>query len=238
MPETLDQLLMTRPPTADRPLLGVMVLVVEDSRYACDAVRLMCQRSGARIRRAESLASANRHLTAYRPRVAIIDLGLPDGSGVTLIEQLARSEPRIDAIVAISGDDTLAEDARDAGADMFLAKPLSSLFDFQSTILSLLPEDDHPDHIDYPLEDSIEPDPLALRDDLSLAADLLNENPQPGTLNYVATFLKGLSRAAGDRELAEIGVMVEKMSPKGPDMAATQGIAAMLERRRDGISNV
>ena len=101
MPETLDQLLMTRPPTADRPLLGVMVLVVEDSRYACEAVRLMCQRSGARVRRAESLASANRHLTAYRPRVAIIDLGLPDGSGLTLIEQLARSEPRIDAIIAI-----------------------------------------------------------------------------------------------------------------------------------------
>ena len=115
MPETLDQLLMTRPPTADRPLLGVMVLVVEDSRYACEALRLMCQRSGTQVRRAESLALATRHTMAYRPGVALKDLGLLDGSGLMLIEQLARCEPRIDAVIAISGEDTPAENARAAG---------------------------------------------------------------------------------------------------------------------------
>lgn len=196
MPDTLDQLLMTRPPTADRPLLGVMVLVGEDSRYACEPLRLIRQRSGAQVRRTESLASAARHLMAYRPRVALIDLGLPDGSGLMLIEQLARSEPRIDAVIAISGDDTLAEDARAAGADVFLTKPLESLSDFQTTILGLFPEDEHSDRVDFLIEDHVEPDPLAVRDNLSLAADLLNEEPKPGTLSYVATFRKGLSRAA------------------------------------------
>ncbi|MEL7181360.1 MAG: response regulator, partial [Pseudomonadota bacterium] len=53
--ETLDDLMFTRAPTARRPLLGLTVLVVEDSRFASDAVRLMCLRSGARIRRADSL---------------------------------------------------------------------------------------------------------------------------------------------------------------------------------------
>ena len=37
-------------PTALRPMLGLTVLVIEDSRYACDAMRLLCLRSGARIR--------------------------------------------------------------------------------------------------------------------------------------------------------------------------------------------
>ena len=85
MADALEDLMIMAPPTAKRPLLGVMVLVVEDSRYACEALRLLCQKSGARIRRAESLASATRHLRAYRPRVAIVDLGLPDGSGLSLI---------------------------------------------------------------------------------------------------------------------------------------------------------
>ena len=94
MPETLEELIMMQPPTTERPLLGSMVLVVEDSRHSCEALRLICQRSGARIRRAESLASAERHLRTYRPRIAVIDLGLPDGSGLSLIERLAGTDPR------------------------------------------------------------------------------------------------------------------------------------------------
>jgi len=67
MPEDTHFLNMNIHATALRPLLGLTVLVVEDSRYASEAVRLLCIRSGARIRRADSLQAAHRHLKVYRP---------------------------------------------------------------------------------------------------------------------------------------------------------------------------
>jgi CheY-like chemotaxis protein len=127
MPEVLDFYTLSRAPTPDRPLLGNTVLIVEDSRFASEALRLMSVRSGARIRRADSLASARRHLRVYRPTAVIIDLGLPDGSGLDLIADLAAQLPRIDVILATSGDEALAEAAHAAGADGFLAKPLTRL---------------------------------------------------------------------------------------------------------------
>jgi len=63
----LEYTSLTPAPTATRPLLGLTILVVEDSRFACDAMRLLCLRSGARIRRADCLRSARRHLQVYRP---------------------------------------------------------------------------------------------------------------------------------------------------------------------------
>ena len=94
--DDLDDFMTLRPPTARRPLLGLTVLVVEDSRFACEAVRLLCLRSGARIRRADSLEHAQKHLGVYRPAVLIVDVGLPDGSGLELIKSCAAAHPRID----------------------------------------------------------------------------------------------------------------------------------------------
>lgn len=237
MPETLVDLLMTRPPTPDRPLLGVMVLVVEDSRFSCDALRLICQRSGARIRRAESLASAHRHLRAYRPRVAIVDLGLPDGSGLTLIRQLAGSDPRIEAIIAISGDDTLAAAAMDAGADIFLPKPLTSVSAFQSTVLALLPAEARPERIAAPMQDRVAPDMIALRDDLALAMDLLTTDPDAATLEYLSAFLKSLARDTGDAALtgfaSEAETLTDGAGMRTPRRLA-QAIGAHL-RALDGV---
>lgn len=236
MPTTIEDFLLTRPPTADRPLLGVIVLVVEDSRFACDALRLICQRSGARIRRAESLCSAVKHLRSYRPRVALIDLGLPDGSGLSLISELARHEPRIEAIIATSGDDTQCEAAMEAGADIFLPKPITSISAFQSTVLGLLPAATRPQRLAIPDNDRVEPDPIALKDDLSLAMDLLSGEPGGETMRYVAAFLKSLARTAGDPSMTALGAAAEALNDPATGRTATRKLAAMIEARIGTLS--
>jgi len=138
----LASLKSTQAYSPQKPLLGLTILLVEDSRYCSDAVRLMCLKSGARLRRADTVAAARRHLATYRPSVAVVDLGLPDGSGLEVIRDLAALQPSAPAILATSGDDggSGPVEALAAGADAFMAKPLKSLKTFQSEILALFPD--------------------------------------------------------------------------------------------------
>lgn len=229
MPETLEELVMLQPPTAERPLLGTIVLVVEDSRHACEAMRLICQRSGARIRRAESLASAERHLRTYRPRLAVVDLGLPDGSGLELIERLAKADPRIDGIIATSGDESLREAALQAGADTFLPKPLGSVSQFQTAALALMPDSYRSMRVKRPSYDSVSPDPIALRDDLSLAAELLRSGADASTLDYVAGFLSGLAKCADQPQIEKLSDMVRAVANGDSSAPSSQTVALSIE---------
>lgn len=200
-----DQFQMNRFPTPARPLLGVTILVVEDSRFACEAIRLMCVRSGGRIRRADSLAAAERHLQVYRPTVLIVDLGLPDGNGTDLIRAATQMHPRIPVVLGTSGDDLAREACLAAGADGFLAKPAHSLAQFQELILACLPEDQRPMGPRAVNNEEVSPDTLAYRDDLAHAAELLCDGSNDKVLDYVAQFVTGIARHAADTPLATAG---------------------------------
>lgn len=199
--DTVDDFMMTRPPTARRPLLGLTVLVVEDSRFACEAVRLLYLRSGARIRRADSLEHANKHLSVYRPSVMIVDVGLPDGSGIDLIKTSATAPTRIDVILGTSGDADVEADVAAAGADGFIAKPIESLTAFQSAILTHLPRDRQPPGPRLITDEVINPDMIAYHDDLSHVASVIEGHDGGDTLGYRTQFLGGVARSVADRDL-------------------------------------
>ncbi|WP_298919568.1 response regulator [uncultured Roseobacter sp.] len=219
-------------PTATRPLLGLTVLVIEDSRFACEAMRLLCLRSGARIRRADCLRSARRHLQVYRPSVVIVDLGLPDGNGVDLITELTQSEPRVDVVLGTSGDTTGQELALQAGADGFLEKPITSLAAFQQAVLSNLPADRQPVGLRELSDEVIHPDRMAFQDDMAHIADVLEDPPDDRALDYVAQFLGGVARSAQDHGLEKAAAALAKKRAAGePAGSETAAIAGLIQER-------
>lgn len=219
-------------PTPARPLMGLTVLAVEDSRFASDALRLICLKSGARIRRADCVASAKRHLRVYRPSVAVVDLGLPDGSGLDLIRDLNQASPRVEVILAISGDTHLCHAARAAGADRFLEKPLTSLAAFQDAVLGVLPKG-------YALRgpravssSDVSPDPIAFVDDLAHASDVLGDARDQKTIAYVAQFLSGVARCAEDKGLIRAtDELVSALHNGQPDRATVSRVAGLVQDR-------
>ncbi|MEW9921250.1 response regulator [Marimonas sp. MJW-29] len=231
--DTTDPLAANIPaPTAARPLLGLTILAVEDSRFACEAMRLLCLRSGARIRRANCMRSARRHFRVYRPTIVVVDLGLPDGNGTDLIAELNSAMPRVEGILAISGDGHLKDAALAAGADAFLEKPIASLGLFQETILGMLPMERRPKGLRQIDEMAIAPDRLAYRDDMAHIADVLDDHHSEQTLDYVAQFLGGVARLANDTALAEAaGALAAKRASGETAASETARIAGLIQHR-------
>lgn len=100
------------------------VLVVEDDSAIADAVLYCLRRDGMQAEVAETLAAARRATAGAD--VVILDLGLPDGSGFSLIPELRRNESGPRVIVLTSRDeDVECVAALEAGADDFVTKPFS-----------------------------------------------------------------------------------------------------------------
>jgi CheY-like chemotaxis protein len=208
------------------------VLVVEDSRFACEAMRLLCLRSGARIRRADSLRAAERHLQVYRPSVVVVDLGLPDGSGADLSTLLDRASPRISVILGTSGDDGSERAAMAAGADGFLAKPITSLSVFQQSVLAHLPVDRQPAGPRALSDETVTPDRIAYRDDMAHIADVLSEGAEDDTIDYVAQFVTAVARSARDTQLSDAGAALLAACKSGrPSRAEVARIAGLVHDR-------
>ncbi|OCX66919.1 response regulator [Thioclava sp. SK-1] len=234
MSDDVTGLLGHRHASAARPLLGLTVLVVEDSRYASEAMRLLCLRSGARIRRADCLRSAHRHLQTYRPSVVIVDLGLPDGSGADLIEAVKKLGQAMPAVLGTSGDIGMETVAYAAGADGFLPKPVESLALFQQAVLAVLPQGERPIGVTVAKDDHINPDPIALRDDLNHMAEVLSQARDPASLGYVAQFLSGVARSAHDEDLENAAAALVQAG--GASDAQISRLSVMVNDRIDAGS--
>lgn len=204
--------------TIQRPLLGITILLVEDSRYCSEAMRLLSIRSGARLRRADSIKAARRHLRIYQPDVALIDLGLPDGSGVEVIKEIACGRFPMTSIVATSGDagEAMHDEAMKAGASYFMEKPISDLASFQQTILASLPLELKPKKFTPRLAGAaVKPDTQALKDDLDHIGQLLEdcfERNDADLLSYTAQFLTSLGRDAGSLQIVQVAQKLEALA--------------------------
>jgi DNA-binding response OmpR family regulator len=109
------------------------LLLVEDDPVLTTFLADNLTADGFEVVLADSLHDGLRELEFRRPDLAIIDLGLPDGSGLELIERVrtadgvaSRIDPQLPLIV-LSGRSTELDRVRgfERGADDFVAKPFS-----------------------------------------------------------------------------------------------------------------
>ena len=99
-------------------------LVIDDLDHCRDwlAGALALAFPGIDVRFADSVASGHAALTVPPPLV-LCDLGLPDGSGLELIERLAREAPQVQVVVStVFDDDAHLFPALRAGAHGYLLK--------------------------------------------------------------------------------------------------------------------
>lgn len=105
------------------------ILIVEDEpeflRAYCEAI---AQEPSFQLAGAVTTLGAARALIGHAvPDVLLVDLGLPDGSGATLIREAMARRPDCDAlVVTIFGDDTHVLDAIESGATGYILKGCSS----------------------------------------------------------------------------------------------------------------
>jgi CheY-like chemotaxis protein len=190
----------TQPVTYGSTLASGTLLLIEDSRLVADTIRMMFQGAGGRLRRVDTLAQARRHLDLYTPDAVLVDMVLPDGSGLDLLAHLARRRPRVPLIVAMSGMADLRSAALAAGADVFLPKPIASLSTFRTTLAPVF----HGLRMTKG-QDGTPPQasPAALRDDLHLALDLLCGTPDAEKMEFALQFSAGIAQALHDSALAQ-----------------------------------
>jgi len=104
-----------------------LVLLVEDSKPLSELYHAYIRREPIVVRQAATLAAAKEMLLALRPAALLLDLELPDGSGLDLIEA-ARAAGLDPAAIVITGHGSVnvAVEAMRAGAYDFLVKPVDA----------------------------------------------------------------------------------------------------------------
>lgn len=106
-----------------------LVLLVEDNETIRSAFCLLLEESGYRVLEAASGAEALDVATRERPDIVLLDLGLPDVSGLEVARRLKAGEKTRDvAVVAVTGRalDSDRNACRDAGCVGYLVKPVDT----------------------------------------------------------------------------------------------------------------
>jgi CheY-like chemotaxis protein len=137
----------------DRPeLAGKSVLVVDDDADSREMLAAVLERSGAVVSMAESAPEAFAAFQRERPHVVLLDLGLPDEDGFSLIKRLrelsGRDGANVVPAIALTGYGSPEDrdQTRSAGFQAHLVKPIG-LSDMLDCVVKLLRSRSGPSHL-------------------------------------------------------------------------------------------
>lgn len=100
------------------------ILVVEDDSLVASGIKQGLANAGYAVDVAKSAENAESHLQGENFDLAVVDIGLPDTDGLTLVQRLRARKMRLPVLVLTargSMEDTIA--GLDVGADDYMTKP-------------------------------------------------------------------------------------------------------------------
>jgi CheY-like chemotaxis protein len=116
--------------SADETSNGALVLVVDDDDRSRELMRIVLRHAGYRVLAASGPQAAIALLATERPTVAIVDLLMPEMTGLEFCRWL-RTQPTLSTMrfVLLTGMDTqdTRNEAREAGADAVVTKPFDRI---------------------------------------------------------------------------------------------------------------
>ena len=103
------------------------VLLVDDEPAIADWLRIVLEGEGYDVGVAGDAVSAIGQMTERDFSLALVDLVLPDGDGMALLQQLKSKDPSIEVII-MTGHSSISKavEATKQGAFYFVAKPFDS----------------------------------------------------------------------------------------------------------------
>ena len=102
------------------------ILVVEDDDAIRDAVRRGLTERGHAVAVASTGLAGLERVLADRPQAVLLDLGLPDVNGLTLIGMIRAASTVPIIVITAQDDDPTMVKALDSGADDYVVKPFGT----------------------------------------------------------------------------------------------------------------
>jgi two-component system KDP operon response regulator KdpE len=105
--------------------MSLRVLVVEDDPEIRALIQTSLSVEGFAVQTAVSLSEASALILHDLPDILVLDLGLPDGDGLSLVQEVRKTQTLPILIVSARHQEAQKIQALDAGADDYLVKPFS-----------------------------------------------------------------------------------------------------------------
>jgi two-component system KDP operon response regulator KdpE len=102
---------------------GARILVVDDETQLRRALRRSLEGHGYTVHEAEDGRDAVQEHESFKPDLILLDLMLPDTTGVEVCKQLRRAYQTPIIVLSVVGDEESKVAALDEGADDYLTKP-------------------------------------------------------------------------------------------------------------------
>ena len=135
-------------------MTGPHLRVIEDDPATREAIVANLAGHGYRVAGVETATAALAALDARRPDLLIVDLGLPDRDGLSVIRHVRREAVTPILVLSARGDESTKVAALEQGADDYVVKPVG-LAELRARVAALLrpgagPAADHDGRLPVP----------------------------------------------------------------------------------------